>query len=138
MKRLPGPYLKSGEDLDQELPLDPQFLIQGSAEDEERHHHRDNEVIQSKCQCLHQSGFREHVSSYVGEHAGRLFHGGPVRQFRRIGERPVESVHVFAPVLKVVHVDVVFAHVVIVVDVRRMTPRVIANDLPTQQSLHVK
>ena len=49
MKRLPGPYLKSGEDLDQELPLDPQFLIQGSAEDEERHHHHDNEVIQSKC-----------------------------------------------------------------------------------------
>ena len=50
----------------------------------------------------------------------------------------MESVHVFAPVLKVVHVDVVFAHVVVVVDVRRMTPRVIANDLPTQQSLHVK
>ena len=88
-------------------------------------------------QCLHKSGFPKHVSSYVGEHSGRLFDGSPVHQFRRIRERPVESVHVLAPVLKVVHVDVVFAHVMVVVDVRRMTSRMIANHLSTQQPLNV-
>jgi len=43
----------------------------------------------------------------------------------------VESVHVLAPVLKVVHANVVFAHVMVVADIGRMTARVVANHLST-------
>ena len=82
---------------------------------------------------LHESGLGQHVSSDVGKHAGRLFDGGPVEQLGRIGERPVESVHVLAPVLQVVHVDVVLAHVVIVVHVGRVTARMVADHLPDKR-----
>jgi len=41
----------------------------------------------------------------------------------------MERVDVLAPIFEVVHVDVVFAHVVIVVDVGRVTARVVADHL---------
>jgi len=78
---------------------------------------------------LHESGFRQHVTSDVGKQPGRLFDRGPVEQLRWVGKRPVERVHVLAPVPKIVHVDVVLAHVVVVVHVGRVAARMVTDHL---------
>lgn len=44
---------------------------------------------------------------------------------------PVERVHIFLPVRNAVARDVVFCHVVVVVNIRRMAPELVADDLKT-------
>lgn len=86
---------------------------------------------------LQKSSLFEHVSSEVGEESGRLEQRAPVLQLRRVRKGPVEGVDVLAPVGKIVHVDVVFAHVVVVLYVRRVAARMIANHLQQQHCINI-